>query len=169
MFNRIISVFLSLSLCINNVMAQEVPAEDKWDLSNAPMVWKAEKKKLVFGELELTVWILPTHGMTAPIGGYLLYRGDIAQLLERMNNAKGRIDEVIKEERYACDIQLKEKDASCIRQQEELRIKFDGQVKQITGLNKRIDDKDEMIFYWQLGTGAGLVLALSFGLFAISK
>ena len=57
-------------------MAQEVPAEDKWDLSNAPMVWKAEKKKLVFGELELTVWILPTHGMTAPIGGYLLYRGD---------------------------------------------------------------------------------------------
>ena len=168
MFNRIMSAILSLTLLVNPVMAQEEKTEENWDLQGA-MVWQPEKKVLKFGELELAVWILPTHGMTAPIGGYLFYRGDVGQLLERMNNAKGRIDEVIKEERYACDVQLKEKDVSCIRQQEELRIKFDAQVKQISGLNSRIDDKDDMIFYWQLGAGAGAVLALSLGLFAISK
>jgi len=169
MFNRIMSVVLSLSLCMNTVFAQEVKTEDAWDLSDTPMVWTPEKKKLKFGDLELLVWVLPQARMTAPIGGYLLFRNDVSQLLQRMNNIQVRIDEVIKEERYACDIQLKEKDVSCIRQQEELQFKFDEQVKRIKGLNSRIDDKDDMIFYWQLGAGAGAVLALSLGLFAISK
>jgi len=80
-----------------------------------------------------------------------------------------RIATLVGEERAACDIQLREKDASCIRQQAELRTLYDAQVIQIEGLNTSIDDKDDIIFYWQLGTGAAAVSALSFGLFAISK
>ena len=169
MFNRIMSVILSLSICMNTVFAQEIKTEDAWDLSDTPMVWSPQKKKLKFGELEIEVWVLPQPRMTAPNAGYLLFRSDVSQLLERMNNAKGRIDEVIQEERYACDIQLKEKDASCIRQQEALQAKFDEQVKTIKRLNGDVDDRDDTIFYWQLGTGGAAILALSFGLFAISK
>tara|TARA_B100001094_G_C18123717_1_gene768278 strand:+ start:501 stop:1010 length:510 start_codon:yes stop_codon:yes gene_type:complete len=169
MFNRIMSVILSLSICMNTVFAQEIKTEDAWDLSDTPMVWSPQKKKLKFGELEIEVWVLPQPRMTAPDAGYLLFRSDVSQLLERMNNAKGRIDEVIQEERYACDIQLKEKDASCIRQQEQLQFKFDEQVKTIKRLNGDVDDKDDTIFYWQLGAGGATILALSFGLFAIAK
>ena len=169
MFNRIMSAILSLSLCMNTVFAQEIKTDDAWDLSDAPMVWTPEKKKLKFGDLELLVWVLPQSRMTAPIAGYLLFRNDVSQLLQRMNNIQVRIDEVIKEERYACDIQLTEKDESCIRQQEALQMKFDEQVKTIKRLNGDVDDRDDTIFYWQLGTGGAAILALSFGLFAIAK
>ena len=169
MFNRIMSALLSLSLCMNTVFAQEIKTDDAWDLTDTPMVWSPAKKKLKFGELEVEVWVLPQARMTAPDAGYLLYRSDVSQLLERMNNIQVRINEVIGEERYACDIQLKEKDESCIRQQEALQIKFDEQVKTIKRLNGDVDDRDNTIFYWQLGTGGAAILALSFGLFAISK
>jgi hypothetical protein len=169
MINRIIAAVLSLSILINPVMAQERLTEDPWDLSDAPMQWAPQKKKITVGELELTVWILPTSMMVAPDPGYLLFRSDFGQIKERMDNMAARIATLVGEERAACDIQLREKDASCIRQQAELRTLYDAQVIQIKGLNTSIDDKDDLIFYWQLGTGAAAVLALSFGLFAISK
>ena len=169
MFNRIISAFLSLSLCINTVFAQELKTENNFDLSEAPMVWSPQKKKIKVGSLELTVWIMPKPNLLAPNAGYLVFRSDFGQIKQRMDNMAAEIARLIAEERTACDLQLKEKDTSCIRQQSELRASFDAQVIQIKGLNTSIDDKDDLIFYWQLGAGGAAVLALSLGLFAISK
>ena len=168
MFNKIMSVILSLSLCMNTVFAQEIETDNNWDLTGS-MVWQPEQKKLKFGELTLTVWVMPASGMATPNPGYLLFRSDVGQLIERMNNIQGRIDEVIKEERYACDIQLDEKDKSCKLSMQQLQDSYDEQVLKIKGLTADVDDRDDTIFYWQLGAGAATVMALSFGLFAIAK
>lgn len=169
MFNRIIAATLSLLILINPVMAQERLTEDNWDLTDTPMVWTPQQKQIDVGDLTLTVWILPTAMMVAPDPGYLVYRSDFSQIKNRMDNMAAEIARLIGEEREACDVQLREKDASCIRSQTELRTLYDAQTIQITGLNTTIGDKDDLIFYWQLGAGAAAVLAISFGLFAISK
>jgi len=168
MFNKIMSVFLSLTLCMNTVYAQEEKTDNNWDLTGS-MVWSPEQKELTFGELTLKVWVMPASGMATPNPGYLLFRADVSQLLERMNNIAGRIDQVVKEERKACDLQLKEKDVSCKISMQQLQDSFDAQVLKIKSLEGDVDDRDDTIFYWQLGAGAATVLALSFGLFAISK
>lgn len=169
MFNRIISAFLSLSLCINMVFAQELKTENNFDLSETPMIWSPQKKKIKVGSLELTVWIMPKPNLLTPNAGYLVFRSDFGQIKQRMDNMAAEIGRLVAEERAACDLQLKEKDVSCKRQQSELRTLFDAQVIQIKGLNTTVEDKDDLIFYWQLGAGAATILAFSFGLFAISK
>tara|TARA_Y100000592_G_scaffold11523_1_gene16258 strand:+ start:3205 stop:3711 length:507 start_codon:yes stop_codon:yes gene_type:complete len=168
MFNRIISAVLCLSLCINNVMAQENQTDDNWDLSGA-MIWQPEQKQLKFGSLELTVWILPQQGMTAPDAGYLLYRRDVGQLLERMNNFQGRIDDIVAEERSSCDTQLVECRESCKRQNTELRTNFDSKVSEITILNTNITTLEENVLLYKILAGVGGVAALSLGIFALSK
>jgi len=168
MFNKIISVILSLSLCINTCFAQENQTDDNWDLSGA-MIWQPEQKQLKFGSLELTVWILPQQGMTAPDAGYLLYRRDVGQLLERMNNFQGRIDDIVAEERSSCDTQLVECRESCKRQNTELRTNFDSKVSEITILNTNITTLEENVLLYKILAGVGGVAALSLGIFALSK
>lgn len=166
MITRMMSVLLSLCLIINPCMAQESLIEDNFD---SPMIWMPEEKVLDFGDLRLTVWILPRDAMIAPHAGYLLYRGDVGQLLERMNNFQGRIDEVIAQERSACDTQLTEARESCIRQNTELRINFDAKVKEIGTLTTNINDLRDTVFIWKIVAGAASVLALSAGIYAVVK
>ena len=169
MFKRLMSVILSLTLCINTVKAQEVPTEDGWDLSETPMVWQPVRKTLSFGNLEMAVWIIPQTGIPSPDPGYLIYRSDVGQLLERMNNFQGRIDAIIAEERSSCDTQLEECRESCRKQQAELRTNFDSQVVQITNLNTNITTLEENVLLYKILAGVGGVAALSLGIFALSK
>ena len=169
MFNKIMSVILSLSLCINTCFAQESETEENWDLSNAPMVWQPERKTLKFGDLELAVWILPQAGMATPDPGYLLYRSDVGQLLERMNNFQARIDRIISEERSSCDTQLVECRESCKRAQAELRASFDAKVTEVRNLNTNISALEDNVLLYQILAGVGGVAALSLGIFALSK
>ena len=133
------------------------------------MIWQPEQKQLKFGSLELTVWILPQQGMTAPDAGYLLYRRDVGQLLERMNNFQGRIDDIVAEERSSCDTQLVECRESCKRQNTELRTNFDSKVSEITILNTNITTLEENVLLYKILAGVGGVAALSLGIFALSK
>lgn len=168
MITRIMSVILSLSLLINPCIAQPLQTEDNFDLSGA-MVWQPEQKQLKFGDLELTIWILPTRNMTAPEAGYLIRRGDMGQLLERTNNFQGRIDTIVAEERASCDTQLVECRESCKRQQLELRTSFDAQVIQITNLNTNITTLEENVLLYKILAGVGAVTALSLGIYATVK
>jgi len=168
MFNKIMSVILSLSLCINTCFAQESVTEDNWDLSGS-MVWQPERKTLKFGDLELAVWILPQQGMIAPDAGYLLYRSDIGQLLERTNNFQARIDRIVSEERASCDTQLEAERQSCITQNQQLRLNYDAKVAEVETLNGKIQTLDENVFLYKILAGVGGVAALSLGIFALSK
>jgi len=168
MFNKIMSVILSLSLCINTCFAQESETEENWDLSGS-MVWQPERKTLKFGDLELAVWILPQHGMVAPEAGYLMYRRDVGQLLERTNNFQARIDRIISEERSSCDTQLVECRESCKRAQAELRASFDAKVTEVSNLNTNISTLEDNVLLYQILAATGGVAALSLGIFALSK
>lgn len=168
MIQKIMSVILSLSLCINTCFAQERITDENWDLSGS-MVWQPEQKQLRFGDLELTVWILPQHGMIAPEAGYLLYRRDVGQLLERMNNFQARIDQIVGEERASCDTQLEAERQSCITQNQQLRLNYDGKVKEVETLTGKIQTLDENVLLYKILAGVGGVAALSLGIFALSK
>lgn len=168
MFNRIIAVILSLSLLINPCMAQESSTDDNFDISGG-MVWQPERQTLSFGSLELEVWIMPAGGMITPSPGYLMPRGGVGQLLERMNNFQARIDDVVAEERASCDTQLEECRESCKRQNAELRTNFDLKVKEVSDLNLKIEEIDSSRFYWQIGAVGATVIALSLGIFAATK
>lgn len=169
MFNRIMSVILSLSLCINTCFAQESLTDDAFDLSEAPMQWSPQQKEVDLGSLTLTVWILPQPMMVGPTSGYLVLRSDFGQIKERMDNMQLEIDRLIREERESCDTQLAEQRASCKRQQAELRTNFDAQVIQITNLNTNITTLEENVLLYKILAGVGGVAALSLGIFALSK
>lgn len=143
MIKRITSVLLSLSLCINTVFAQELKTENNFDLSEAPMIWSPEKKKIKVGDLELTVWIMPKPNLLAPTAGYLIYRSDFGQMKERLDNLQGRIDKMILSERQDCDIQLKQKDADCSDLNKTLRAELDRNKTSIDDLTLRLKDEEE--------------------------
>ena len=169
MFNKIISVILSLSLCINTCFAQESEAEDNWQLSGDTMQWVPVKKTLTFGNLRLAVWLLPVDGLSSPISGYVLPRSGVSDLLNITNNFQGRLDTVVAEERASCDTQLEAQRQSCIDQNKELRLNFDSKVAEIETLNAKIQTLDENVFLYKILAGVGGVAALSLGIFALSK
>jgi len=167
MISKIISVLLSLSLCINTVAAQELKTDNQFDLSEAPMVWTPQKKKLKVGDLELTVWIMPRPNLIAPISGYLIYRSDLGQMKERLDNLQKRIELSIKSERDACDIQLEQKDKDCADINKELRDKLDIRKNTIDDLNLRLG-KEENLNKALMWIGGAVILSLTGTLVAIS-
>ena len=156
MIKRITSVLLSLSLCINTVFAQELKTENNFDISETPMMWSPEKKKIKVGDLELTVWIMPRPNLIAPIAGYLIYRSDFGQMSERLNNLQKRIDAIILSERSDCDVQLKQKDIDCVDLNKSLREKLDRRKIKVDDLTLRL--KDEEAYSNKLLIGGGITI-----------
>lgn len=169
MFNRIIAAVLSLSILINPCLAQEGPVDENWQISEDTMVWQPVEKTLMFGNLRLSVWLLPVDGMVSPQAGYLIQRGGVSDLLNITNSFQTRLDTVIQEERTACDTQLTECRESCKAQQRQLRTDFDSQVIQITNLNTNITTLEENVLLYKILAGVGGVAALSFGIYAVVK
>jgi len=169
MFNRIIAGILSLSLLINPCMAQESETDDNWQLSGDAMQWVPVEKTLTFGNLRLGVWLLPVDGMIAPTSGYLIQRRGVSDLLNLTNNFQGRLDTVIQEERTACDTQLETQRQNCIEQNRQLRLNYDGKVKEVETLNTQIQTLNENVLLYKILTGVGGVAALSLGVWAITK
>jgi hypothetical protein len=167
MISKIMSVLLSLTLCINTVAAQEIKTENNFDLSEAPMVWSPQKKKLKVGDLELTVWIMPRPNLIAPIAGYLVYRSDLGQMKERLDNLQKRIDLSIKSERAACDLQLVQKDKDCADINKELRDKLTERKNTIDDLNSRLG-KEENLNKALMWVSGAVILSLTGTLVAIS-
>ena len=166
MLNRIMAAFLSLTLLINPCFAQENTTEANFEI---PMVWEAGELETTLGDYELTVWILPVANMEAPRSGYLLLRDDYTHIKRVMDNLQLEINRIRSEERASCDLLLVQKDEDCRNLNSELRATIDLQTTQITGLNTNIIELKDDIFWWRVGAGAAGVLAISFGLFAISK
>lgn len=166
MLNRIIAAFLSLTLLINPCFAQENTTEGNFDI---PMVWDAGELETTLGDYELTVWILPVANMEAPRSGYLLLRDDWIYVKRITDNFQLEINRVKSEERASCDLLLAQKDEDCKTLNASLRETIDLQTTQISGLNTNIVELKDDIFWWRVGAGTAGVLALSFGLFAISK
>ena len=156
MITRIISVLLSLSLCINTVFAQELKTENNFDISEAPMIWSPEKKKIKVGDLELTVWIMPRPNLVAPIAGYLIFRSDFGQMKERLDNLQTRIDKMVLSERNDCDVQLKQKDIDCEELNRQLREKLDRRKIKVDDLTLRL--KDEEAYSDKLLIGGGITV-----------
>jgi len=156
MITRMMSVLLSLSLCINTVFAQELKTENNFDLTEAPMVWSPEKKKIKVGDLEIELWIMPRPNLIAPAAGYLIYRSDFSQMSERLNNLQKRIDAIILSERSDCDVQLKQKDIDCAELNRQLRAKLDARKTKVDDLTLRL--KDEEAFSDKLLIGGGITI-----------
>ena len=166
MLNRIMAAFLSLTLLINPCFAQESETEANFEI---PMVWEAGELETTLGDYQLKVWILPVARMEAPYSGYLLLRDDYTHIKRVMDNLQLEINRIRSEERASCDLLLVQKDEDCRNLNSELRATIDLQTTQITGLNTNIVELKDDIFWWRVGAGAAGVLAISFGLFAISK
>ena len=156
MFKRITSVLLSFTMLINLCFAQELKTENNFDLQEAPMVWTPQKKKMKFGNLEFTIWIMPKANLLNPHPGYLIYRSDLGQLKERLDNLQKTIEARIASERADCDIQLKQKDEDCAELNKALREKFDASKIKVDDLTLSLSKEET--FSKNLMIGGGITI-----------
>ena len=166
MFMRIMSAILSLSLLINPVYAQESETDNTFEI---PMVWEPGELKTSLGDYELTVHILPVRDMPTPHAGYLILKTDWREIKRRLDRWAQEVERIRTEERTVCSGLLADKDRACQDLNRDLRNTIDTQNEKIVLLNTNIGDLRDDIFWWKIGAGATAVLALSFGIFAISK
>lgn len=162
----ILSWLLIFSLIIPS--AYSTPFAHPEDEINTEMAWVPAEIEVKLGDLELSVWFhqanVPAHSM-----GYLILKPDWKDLRRMFDSLNEEIDRIKEKERKICSSLLEQKDKDCIELNKELRATIDVQKSDILKLNTNITELKDELFWWKIGMGATGVLALSFGLFAISK
>lgn len=157
MINKIISVLISLSLCINTCFAQENNSDTFLD-NDAPMLWQPAELETNLGDYQLTLYIMPVDGMVTPVAGYLLKKYDYEEIKRVMDNLAEEFARIRQEERTQCDALLADKDKNCRDLNKELLDKLDYQKKEILVLTKDKDDLKNDIFWWKIGAlGTGVL------------
>ena len=170
MFNRLMASVLSLMILCNpaysNPLAHpEDELEDNFEL----MVWEPEEIETRLLDYELTVWLMPASQMATPIPGYLIKKPDWVEIRRMMDHFEEEYTRIKKAERTLCNSLLEKKDVDCKTLNSQLIDKVDNQNTLIINLKTDKVDLRNNLFWWKVGTGGVGILALSFGLFAISK
>lgn len=171
MFNQIVAVVLSLLLLTQQSIGQPLahPEDEPFINSTSSLVWQPEEIEAKISDYEFTVWLLPASKMQAPIAGYLIKKSHWIEIRRITDHLNDEINRVKKEARDSCDLLLAKKDADCKDINKNLRESIDKHIKDIDALNKDKKTLTDNMFYWQIGTASAGILALSFGLLAISK
>lgn len=166
--NRILSLLLSGLMLFQSFSVAAEPfahPEDELTLSQG---WEPAPIDVSLGDFKLTVWFLQQQ-VGAPESGYLITRPDWIEMRRMLDHLEDEITRVTNKERKVCEGLLEQKDADCRELNVDLRKQIDGLNTNISDLNKDIGKLNDKIFWLKFGGITATVLAVSFGLFAISK